>query len=546
MTTKITASRFRIRPAEPVTVPPAAPLAAVRHMPDDNMFTPADDGFGPGIFPTATPKPGGAPETEIDAIRREGLTGRQLRLARRMAQMHGLPATSDFDAIRLLRAQGIDPFQRNAVMEVVQAEPLRADTPPSRALTAKPDTVQLPQTIKPIQVPSTEMRAETSHAADILAMQRDLMRRRRRKSMLLAVRLFCFVMLPTLLAGYYYYMVATPLYESKSEFVIQTADGTLSAGMTGGLGGMLGGALEANTDSIAVQGYLQSREALQRLNDDQNFKGIFEGESIDPIQRLAADATEEDAYRIYQRNIHIAYDPTERIVKMTVRAPDPQTSVKFSEALLGYAEEQIDHLTTRKREDQMRDARASYEDAESKMTAAQKQVVDLQKKYAVLSSEVEVGLISGQIGQLETQLSQDRLSLAQMQANANPNAARMEPVKRRIAAVEAEIATLRSRMTQDGGDGVSLAEVQSELLLAQSNVATRQMMLATTLGQLETARIEANRQVRYLSLSVKPVAQDEAAYPKAFENTLVAMLVFAGVYLMIAMTTAILREQVSS
>jgi capsular polysaccharide transport system permease protein len=133
-----------------------------------------------------------------------------------------------------------------------------------------------------------------------------------------------------------------------------------------------------------------------------------------------------------------------------------------------------------------------------------------------------------------------------MESNTNPNAARMEPIKRRIAAVEAEIATLRSRMTQDGGDGVSLAEVQSELLLAQSNVATRQMMLATTLGQLETARIEANRQVRYLSLSVKPVAQDEAAYPKAFENTLVAMLVFAGVYLMIAMTTAILREQVSS
>jgi capsular polysaccharide transport system permease protein len=363
--------------------------------------------------------------------------------------------------------------------------------------------------------------------------------------MLLAVRLFCFVALPTLLAGYYYYMVATPLYESKSEFVIQTADGTLSAGMTGGLGGMLGGALEANTDSIAVQGYLQSREALQRLNDDQNFKGIFASDTIDPIQRLAADATEEDAYRIYKRNINIAYDPTERIVKMTVRAPDPQTSVKFSEALLGYAEEQIDHLTTRKREDQMRDARLSYEDAETKMTAAQKQVVDLQKKYAVLSSEVEVGLISGQIGQLETQLSQDRLSLAQMQANASPNAARMEPIKRRIAAVEAEIATLRSRMTQDGGNGVSLAEVQSELLLAQSNVATRQMMLATTLGQLETARIEANRQVRYLSLSVKPVAQDEAAYPRAFENTLVAMLVFAGVYLMIAMTTAILREQVS-
>jgi capsular polysaccharide transport system permease protein len=528
MTTKITASRFRIRPSAPVSVPPEP-------MRDDNLFAPADDGFGPGAFPTAGNAP---PDTEIDAIRREGLTGRQLRLARRMAQMHGLPATSDFDAIRLLRAKGIDPFQRGAVMEVVQSEPARDPAPT--------DKVQLPQTIKPIQVPSTETRAETSHAADILAMQRDLARRRRRKSMLLAARLFFFVLLPTLCAGFYYTFMATPLYEAKSEFIIQTADGTLSAGAAGGFGGMLGGALEANTDSIAVQGYLQSREALQRLDRDQNFKGIFSGPDIDGLQRLADDATDEDAYRIFQRNVNVAYDPTERVIKMTVRSPDPQTSVAFSEALIGYAEEQIDHLTTRKREDQMRDARLSYENAEAKMIASQRKVVDLQKKYEVLSSEIEVTLISTQIGQLEGQLSADRLSLAQMESNESPNAARMDPIKRRIAAVEAEIATLRARMTQDAGDGVSLAEVQSELLVAQADVQTRQLMLATTLTQLETARIEANRQVRYLSLSVRPLAQDEAAYPKAFENTLVAMLVFAGIYLMIAMTAAILREQVSS
>jgi hypothetical protein len=47
---------------------------------------------------------------DLEQIRKEGLTGRQLRLARRMAQKHGLPATSDFDAVRLLRAAGINPF----------------------------------------------------------------------------------------------------------------------------------------------------------------------------------------------------------------------------------------------------------------------------------------------------------------------------------------------------------------------------------------------------------------------------------------------------
>ena len=133
-----------------------------------------------------------------------------------------------------------------------------------------------------------------------------------------------------------------------------------------------------------------------------------------------------------------------------------------------------------------------------------------------------------------------------MESNANPNQARMDPLKRRIATLETEIATLRARLTEDDDSGQSLARVQSELALAEADAETRQMMLAEALQAMETARIEANRQARYISLSVAPVAPDEATYPRAFENTVVAMLIFAGIYLLLSMTAAILREQVSA
>jgi capsular polysaccharide transport system permease protein len=66
------------------------------------------------------------------------------------------------------------------------------------------------------------------------------------------------------------------------------------------------------------------------------------------------------------------------------------------------------------------------------------------------------------------------------------------------------------------------------------------------LEQLEAARIEANRQVRYLSVGVNPTAPDEPTYPRAFENTAVSLLIFAGIYLMLSLTASILREQVSA
>lgn len=542
MITKLKAKRFRIRRPEF----PALPA-------DDGagMFDQHDDGFGPEAFPTAAPKAnlstpaGAASETDIDAIRREGLTGRQLRMARRIAQKHNLAAISDFDAVRLLRRAGIDPFQRSNMLELVASSLL----PPgegSRALTELPngDGIQLPQTIKPVEVPTPDARAETSHAADILRVQRDLAARRRRKSLLLMARLGFFVLLPTILTGWYYYFVATPLYSTKSEFVIQQSQSPTAAG---GLGGLFQGSpLATSQDSIAVQGYLQSREAMLRLDADHAFKSHFSDPDIDPVQRLADHPSIEAAYKVYKRNVQISYDPTEGIVKMEVIATSPEKSVEFARALIGYAEGQVDQLTQRLREDQMKGARESFQEAEEKMLASQRRVVELQEQYKVLSSEVEVTLLTAQIGQLETLLNQDRLSLQQMQSNSRPNAARMEPLERRIGTLESEIAQLRGKLTESGADGQSLPKVQGDLLVAQADVQTRQLMLAQAIQAMESARSEANRQTRYLSLSVSPIEPDEASYPRAFESTVVAMLIFSGIYLMISMTAAILREQVTA
>jgi capsular polysaccharide transport system permease protein len=547
MTIKLTAKRFRTRRPE---FPPA-PVSG-----DAGLFDNHDDGFGSAPFATAQPanQPGptvAAPESSpgetLDKIKHEGLTGRQLRMARKLAQKHGMPATSDFDAVRLLRAAGVDPFQRTSMLDLITSGGKPIQTQDSRALTTVPkgDGIKLPQTIKPIQVPSTEVRAEVNHVADIMKIQQDLAKRRRRKSFLLMMRLALFVALPTIVTGWYYYMVATPLYATKTEFVIQQSQNPTAG--AGGLGGLLQGSpMATSQDSIAVQGYLQSREAMMRLDDEHEFRAHYSDPSVDPIQRLEPNATLEAAYKVYQRNFQISYDPTEGLIKMEVIATTPTKSVEFAQALIGYAEGQVDHLTQRLREDQMKGAREGYEDAEAKMLESQRRVVELQEKFKVLSSEVEVTLITTQIGQLETLLSQDRLSLQQMQSNARPNAARMEPLERRIAALESEIATLRAKLTESADGGESLPQVQSELLVAQADVQTRQLMLAQAIQSMETARAEANRQTRYLSLSVKPIPPDEPSYPRAFESTLVAMLIFCGIYLMISMTAAILREQVSA
>lgn len=604
MTTKVKAQKFRVRrtpraaassqaeaasaaeidPPIEVPVRPAARASDLRR--DDKLFdTDASaDGFGDEPFPgsaaaetkaqtgrrghprgsvarSLAPEAGPAKDTanesalngdmtpadetaidaEIDAIRREGLTGRQLRLARRVAQKHGLAATSDFDAVRLLRKKGIDPFQRGAMLDLVSTE----GKSPSRELTTT-EGAKLPKTVdnKP-PAPPQNILERLNREGEISQIQQDIARRRRRKMLLLGARLAVFVGIPSLLAGIYFYTMATPMYATKSAFIIQQSEAP-SAG-AGGLGGLLSGSpMATSQDSITVQDYLTSRSAMLRLDADAGFKAHFSSDAIDPLQRLPENPTNEETYKVYQHRVTIGYDPTEGLLRMEVVAADPQVSQDFSDHLIAYAEEQVDQMTQRLREDQMKGARESLEDTEQKMIAAQEKIVQLQEQLGIISPDAETASIMSQIGTFETQLQQKKLQLQQLLDNPRPNQARVEGTQGDIRRLEDLIAQLRAQLTQANEGADSLARITAELRMAEVDLATRQAMAASAIQALEAARVEANRQVRYLSMSSRPVAPDEPTYPRKFENTLLAILVFSGIYLLASLTAAVLREQVSA
>lgn len=528
---------------------------------DTSLPNISEDGFGDMALPgsAAADRAQAATaevsvEAELAAIRAEGLTGRQLRMARRAAQKHGLSPSSDFDAVRQLRKRGFDPFGQSNMLELVVNENQNTGTAAPAAAAAAATGNTLPVRAATAQVPATQVAAPApppgvahtaeSRATEIMNVQRDIANRRRRKLIQLATRLALFVLLPTMLVSYYYYAVATPLYATNTEFVIQKAEA--SAGSSG-LGGLLGGTSFATVqESITVQSYLESREAMLRLDEELGFREHFSGDNIDPLVRLAPDATDEQMYKTYLRNLTIGYDPTEGLIRMEVLAADSATSQAFSEALITYAEERVDQMSSRLREDQMAGAREGFQEAEERSLAAQMRVLELQEARGVLSAEAEVSQVFNQIGTYEMQLTEERLRLAEITAASRPNATRVQIAEANIARFEALIAQLRASLTDEAEGEVSLARIQSELVIAQADLETRQLMLTEAMQGMESARSEAQRQSLYISMGVFPIAPDEAAYPKAFEKTLLALVVFSGIYLLISMTASILREQVSS
>ena len=194
----------------------------------------------------------------------------------------------------------------------------------------------------------------------------------------------------------------------------------------------------------------------------------------------------------------------------------------------------------------MTGARDSYDAAEARVLAAQDRVLELQERLGVIDPAGEAGGIMTRIAGFETELAERRLELGQLLDNPRPNAARVAGVRGDIARLEALIDTQRGTLTRGSNGAASLAAIAGRLRIAEADLATRQQMLAQAAEQMEAARIEATKQVRYLSLGVPPIPPDEATYPRSAENTLLAFLVFGGIYLMLSLTASILREQVAA
>lgn len=483
-------------------------------------------------------------DSELDIIRQEGLTARQLRMAMRVAQKHGIRAGSAYEAVLALRKIGVDPFSRATMLELVRNEDTE-DT--SRALTTAPQTAPAKgaESISAAQERMATIAAERER--ELQKMQREIVKRRRKRLLLLGARILAFITFPTFLATYYFYMIATPMYATEAEFVIQQADSGPS--MAGDLGSMLPSAaglgMGGQQEAASVQSFLQSRGAMLRLNEEEGFRAHFSQPDLDIWRKLPPDASNDDAYKTYGRHVRISYDPTEGVVRMEVIAATPEDSERFASALLTYAEEHVDMMTQRLRDSQMREARQSLEEAQAALITARQDIVALQEQSSVLSGEVEVQLISQQIVALETELTQTQLSIQEMRTNARPNPARLRPLERRAEALQQQIDGMRDSMTQGTGGDASLAAIQSQLIMAEAEVQTREMMRAQAMQQLESARMEVSRQVRYLALTVEPIASDEAVYPRKLANSSLAFLLFAGIYLFASMTGSVLREQVS-
>ena len=476
----------------------------------------------------------------------------EARLSRRAARRQARQQL-DAEKLKLLAAEAekgraeIAAEEAKAVEAEEAKKPAKQAPPPATIEQNKPPALKQAADIAVIDEEAFEA-ARRAREARMRQIRGELRRRRRWRAFWMLVRFAVFVLGPTALVGWYYYEKATDMYVSESTMVFKSGS---SQSTGGGLLGALTGS--SPTDSVALQEYIMSRDILQRLDKDHGIVSHFQAEDIDWLHRLDPSATFDDAYKYYAGGfimpgkVKVSYDIAEGIIRLEIVAASAEAAHRFNKAIIGYGEERVNALNERSRGDGVRMANDQVAKARADLLDAERKVAAVQEAQNSFSATGEAAAIQGEITALEAELRAIEAQIEQLKTITNdPNDSRFVTYRTQKRILEDQIAVLRSRLT-GGGDRAtgdrSMAQLSSELRLAETDLMAANMMYQSALTSREAALQVAAEQSLFLEVVTQPTLPQKATRPKRLQNTGLVFLVLFATYIIGLLTFSLIREQ---
>lgn len=354
------------------------------------------------------------------------------------------------------------------------------------------------------------------------------------------------VVLPTVLSAAYFYGVAADQYESEARFIVRSTEPQMGASASG-LGqmlGLVGGVADARAQSLSVDDYLKSHDAVAAIGTHLDLVGMFRRPGTDWLSRLWwKQPSPEDLLQYYRRRVTVDFDTDTGITTLRVHAFRPADARRIAQSLLLLGEARVNAFNERAVEDSVRVASSELARAEQDVVKSQQALT----RFRVAHRDIDPQKTSANqlqlVGGLEQSLAQTRAELAAMPAQIDPQSPQVVALGHRIAGLEAQLAAQSNRLTgavgatgvagaagaseaagePETGAGGTLATqlaAYEELLLKEDFAAKRYSAVATA---LETAREQALRQQLYVVRVVEPNEPVKSLYPR---STLIVASVF--------------------
>ncbi|MDF7808290.1 hypothetical protein P4E94_12625 [Pontiellaceae bacterium B12219] len=353
-------------------------------------------------------------------------------------------------------------------------------------------------------------------------------RPRAKRRFWLKVSFILCVILPTLLGTVYTTFVASDRYVSGAGFSVRTVTTNGGADYLGAFTGLAGSG-STTSDAYMLLNFLESRDLLDQLQQDFDFRAIYGAKSIDWPSRLWPDRDVEKVLKYWERRIQTSFDPTSGIITYEIQGFSPEDALRVAELVLDYSKTLVNTLSEQARSDAVSFAEGEVARAEERLLAALRDLRKFRELGESLdpaaSALAQIEILAG----LEKNLLTVRGRMAALETTVDPDAPSLATLRRQAEALEKQIAEKSGGIRVSGSED-DLSKLLAEYEELQVEKSFAQKAYASALGSLETARVEAGRQQRYLAVYSQPSLPEFPLYPRKILYPVLMLVVSAGLW----------------
>ncbi|MBO6897609.1 MAG: lipopolysaccharide biosynthesis protein [Shimia sp.] len=341
----------------------------------------------------------------------------------------------------------------------------------------------------------------------------------------LILSFLCLFLIPVGLGGAYFGVLASDRYAAGASFVIRGLEGGGTPDFVTSFTG-LSPSGSTTSDSYVVRNFLESADLLRQLDAELDLRGHYSQEHIDPIARFRPDSTFEELVEYWQWRINTTYDSTTGIVTFEVQAFDAEMAERLAQLALAAADRLVNELSEKARRDSVQFAAKEVERAEERVRNIRLQLVNFRAERGAVDPMVNAQLDAELMASLETKLVDIQARINALAGSVDADSPMLVQLNRQARALEEQIQQRRALIGQQGGqdspENTAEALAAYEGLLIEQNFA--QQSYASAMVSLETARMDADRQQRYLGVFARPFVPNEPAYPVRVRDFFLVMI----------------------
>lgn len=362
--------------------------------------------------------------------------------------------------------------------------------------------------------------------AEVLQLNiRALVRQQRRKFL---IKLFIFVLLPTILTALYTLAYASPRYVSEFQIGYKSNDpsSSTSTASSGMLSSLLGGAVTMDMTKV-LRSMLTSEKMLEIVDRKINLRKAFSAPSIDAINRMPADAPNEKFLEYFRRRVTV-YEQTGGFLIVDVEGFTRDYAKTFATALIDAADGLVSDMNDRSKKDMVKYTEKEMLRYEEALKAATRDITEFREKYNDYDFTSTVGLLGGVVGALQGQLAAAKSELANSRTFLGDNAPTVKVLYSKIKALETQIQAEQNRLASASSGGIANGsaggskEPYSQVMAKYADlVQTQDFARQTYLNARQTheaARLDAARKSAYAVSFVPPNLPEDATEPSFWRS----------------------------